>query len=199
MQHLIGILFDPKNEWVAIKNNNASVIKHYYQYIFIIALLPTYCWYYGSTTVGWAIGSSGYIKLTSQSAFEIMGLFYLSILVGVLFLGFMIHWMSETYEASNSSVSKGVGIAAYACAPMFLIGLTGMYPILWLDIILGCLASGFTIYLLYIGVPIMLDIPKERGFLYASAMVAVGLVMCAAFLGITAILWGLGAMPIFTD
>jgi len=50
-----------------------------------------------------------------------------------------------------------------------------------------------------VGVPIAMQIPKERGFLFASALVAVGLVMCAALLGATVMLWEMGAMPVFTD
>jgi hypothetical protein len=125
--------------------------------------------------------------------------FYIAILLGTTFLGFMVHWMSETYEAHISTVSKGIAIAAYTCAPLFICGVIGVYPLLWLDLILGCAAAGYAVYLLYIGVPIVMEIPPERGFLFASAMVAVGLVMCAGLLGGTVILWEMGAMPVFTD
>ena len=70
---------------------------------------------------------------------------------------------------------------------------------LWLDMLLGCAAAAYAVYLLYIGVPIVMKIPEERGFLYASAMVAVGLVGCAAMLSAIVILWEMGAMPVFTD
>ena len=130
---------------------------------------------------------------------QIMVLFYLAMLVGTGLLGFMVHWMSETYEASHSTASKGIQIAAYTLAPLFLCGAIGFYPVLWLDIILGCMAAAYSVYLLYIGVPIVMRIPPERGFLFASAMVAVGLVGCAALLGATVILWEMGAMPVFTD
>ena len=65
--------------------------------------------------------------------------------------------------------------------------------------ILGTLAGAYTLYLLYIGIPIVYDMPKERGFLFASATVAVGLVLMVALLGATVILWELGAMPVFTE
>ena len=60
-------------------------------------------------------------------------------------------------------------------------------------------AAAYAVYLLYIGVPIVMRIPEERGFLSASAMVAVGLVGCAALLAATVILWEMSAMPVFTD
>jgi len=198
MNHLFGILFNPHAEWASIRDSDDSVIGHYLKFVLLIALLPPIAWYVGSTEVGWTVGGR-VIKLTPDSAMQIMALFYAAIIVGVGGLGFMVHWMSETYEANTSTPSKGVGIAAYTCAPMFICGAIGFYPVLWLDMLLACLAAGYAVYLLYIGVPIVMKIPEERGFLFASAMVAVGLVGCAALLGTTVILWEMGAMPVFTD
>lgn len=198
MNHLLGILFSPRSQWAAIRDENDSVFGHYFKFLLIIGLFPPIAWYYGSSQIGWEIGDR-LVKLTGDSAVQIMVLFYAAILLGVGFLGFMVHWMSETYEADSSTVSKGIGVAAYTCVPMFVAGLTGFYPILWLDMLVGCVAAGYTVYLLYIGVPIVMNIPPERGYLFASALVAVGLVMCAALLGATVMLWELGAMPVFTD
>ncbi len=198
MNHLIGILFNPAREWEAIRLADNGIFRHYFGYVFLVALMPPIAWYFGSTEVGWTMGDR-VIRLTEASALQITILFYIAILVGVGMLGFMVHWMSETYDVPTSSYRKGVGVAAYTCTPLFVCGLTGFYPILWLDIILGCAAAAYTVYLLYIGVPIVMQIPKERGYLYASAMVAVGLVMCAAMLGATVILWEMGAMPVFSD
>ena len=52
----------------------------------------------------------------------------------------------------------------------------------------GTAAAAYPLYLLYIGIPIVYDIPKERGFMFASATVAVsccslkpeGALRCAA-------------------
>ena len=198
MKHLIGIIFSPHNEWQQIREQDDSAFGHYLKFVLLIALVPTLAWYYGASQIGWEMGGR-LVKLTPESAAQIMVLFYIAILVSVAFLGFMVHWMSETYEANTSTISKGIGVAAYTLVPMFVVGATGIYPILWLDILLGCLAAGYTVYLLYIGVPIVMQIPPERGYLFASALVAVGLVLCASLLGATVILWEFGAMPVFTD
>ena len=198
MDHLLGMFFSPAEEWEKIRLGNSSVAGHLMKFIIPVALLPPIAWYYGSTQVGWQLGDR-VIKLTGESAMEIMVLFYFAIVAGIVGLGLMVHWMAETYEVDDSTPAKGIGIAAYTCSPMLVCGLIGFYPSLLLDMLLGCLASGYTVYLLYIGVPIVMQIPKERGFLFASAMVAVGLVACAALLGATVILWEMGAMPVFTD
>lgn len=198
MKHLIGIFFNPRAEWGKIRDDNDSALGYFVKFVVLIGLLPPIAWYFGSTEIGWSIGGR-VIRLTQESAMQILVLFYFAILFGVAFLGYMVHWMSETYEAHTSTVAKGMAIAAYTCAPLFICGLTGFYPILWLDLLLGCAAAGYAVYLLYIGVPIVMEIPAERGFLFASAMIGVGLVMCAALLGATVILWEMGAMPVFSD
>lgn len=198
MNHLFGIMFSPTATWEAIRDQEDSVLMTYLKFVLPISLLPAVAWYFGSAVIGWEMGDRT-IRLTSTSAMQIMALFYLAMLIGTGMLGFMVHWMSETYEADTSTPGKGVMIAAYTLTPMYLCGATGFYPMLWLDMLLGCAAAAYAVYLLYIGVPIVMRIPSERGFLFASAMVAVGLVGCATLLGATVILWEMGAMPVFTD
>jgi hypothetical protein len=65
--------------------------------------------------------------------------------------------------------------------------------------LMGLPALAYTVYLLYTGLPIMMEIPTERGFLYSSAVLAVGLIALVAMLGMTALLWGMGLQPIFTN
>ncbi|MDH5737557.1 MAG: YIP1 family protein [Gammaproteobacteria bacterium] len=198
MNHILGILLNPTREWGLIRDRNDSVLGHYLRFLLVMAILPPLAWYYGASEIGWTLGDR-VIRLTPDSAMQIMILFYLSILVSVACLGFMIHWMAETYGAAESSMSKGVGIAAYTLTPMFVCGITGFYPVLWLDILLATASGCYTVYLLYLGVPIVMEIPRERGFLFASAMVAVGLVMMAGLLSVTVILWEMGAMPVFME
>ncbi|MFT4928694.1 MAG: hypothetical protein ACI8WB_004814 [Phenylobacterium sp.] len=195
MNHILGLFTHPQREWLKIGKDNDSIIKHYLGFIIIIALIPVVGWYYGLTQIGWTLGDH-LIKITEDSALRVLALFYLAMLGGVGMLGFMVHWMADTYKA-ETTYAKGVGIAAYSCTPLFIAGACGFYPILWLDIILVTAAACYAVYLLYLGVPTVLDIPKERGYLFASAMIAVGLVMTVALMGATVILWSMGAMPVF--
>ena len=197
MNHILGLFLNPQREWGKIAGDCDSVIKHYYQFIIFAAVIPVVAWYYGLTKVGWTLGDDHSLRLTEDSALQIMVLFYISMLIGVGFLGFMVQWMAKTYQANKSNYGKGVAIAAYSCTPLFVSGLVGFYPVLWLDIVLVTAAACYAVYLLYLGVPQVLDVPKERGYLFASAMIAVGLVLTVTMMGATVILWQLGAMPVF--
>ena len=92
-----------------------------------------------------------------------------------------------------------VSISSFTATPLFLIGALQAYPVLWLNLIAGLPVLAFTTYIFYTGVPIMMEIPPERGFLFSSAMLAFGLVTLVALLAITALLWGTpGIAPSFT-
>ncbi len=195
MNHILGLFINPQAEWIKIGQDNDSVLKHYLGFILVIAVLPVIGWFYGLTRIGWTLGDH-VIKITENSAMQVLALFYLAMICGVGVLGFMVHWMADTYKA-ETNYGKGVGIAAYSCTPLFIAGACGFYPILWLDIILVTAAACYAVYLLYVGVPNVLNIPKERGYLFASAMIAVGLVMTVALMGATVILWQLGAELVF--
>ena len=74
-----------------------------------------------------------------------------------------------------------------------------VYPLLWFNMLLGLPALAYTVYLLYTGLPIMMGISRDRGFLFSTAVLGVGLIALVALLTITVLLWGMGLQPVFTS
>jgi hypothetical protein len=196
--HSAKLIFAPGAAWHDIAANERSVLHRLCLHTAILALIPAVCWFYGITEVGWQVGLEPAQKMTVPSALRICVLFYLAMIVGVVALGYMVHWMAETYAAADSSVSRGVTLITYTATPFFLAGLLGLSPNLWFDISIGVLVACYCVYLLYIGVPAVMHVAPERGFLFASALVAVGLVAIVALMAGTAILWDFGAEPTYT-
>ena len=197
-KHVWGLFSDPKSEWETVREQRYSVPQCYARHTLILALVPALSGFIGTTQVGWQIGAGDAIKLTTGSAFRIALLYYLAMLVAVFTVGWVIHWMGKTYGA-NQPLSQCVVLASYTATPLFLIGIMELYPILWLNLVLGLPVLGYTVYIFYLGVPIVMKIPEERGFLFSSAVLAFGLVALVAMLAVTALLWGLGIEPAFTE
>ncbi len=194
----IGLLFKPHGTWKSIAGHAPTNVFSALIYPLLFAILPAVAWYYGTTQVGWKIGSDDPIRLTQQSALPIVVLFYLAMVVAIVGIGYMIHWMSQTYGA-DSSPAKGIAIAGITATPLFLAGAVGFYPLFLLDLVIGMIAISYAVYLLYTGIPIVMKVPEERGFLFSSAVIAVALVALIAIMGLTVILWDMGATPAFTD
>ncbi len=198
LSHLFGILFNPKKEWQVIHDTDCTIGKCYCSYVFLMALIPPVSGYFGTTLNGWEIGAREAVKLSSDSALVIAIAYYLVMLVGVFSMGAMVHWMSKTYGAEQP-LSRCVRLAAFTATPLFLVGFVEFFPILWLNFLFGLPALALSVKLLYTGVPIMMEVGEERGFLFASSILAVGMVALICMLVAMAILWFNGFAPQFVD
>jgi len=199
IQHTFGLLTRPSAQWRTIADLPEDSFRTLLLYPCFLAILPAVAWYYGTSRVGWTVGDQGEtIKLTVESARQITVLFYLAMLASVAVIGYFVHWMSDTYGA-NSSLTKGIVIVGLTSTPLFIAGLVGFYPVLWIDLLIGVAAVSWSVYLLYLGIPIVMGIPEERGFLFSSAVVGVTLVILICMMVGSVILWEYGAAPAFTD
>lgn len=199
IQHTFGLLVRPSAQWRIVADLPESSFRTLVLYPCFMAILPAVAWYYGTTQVGWTVGEHGEaIKLTTQSARQICILFYLTMVACVAAIGYFIHWMSDTYGA-ESTVTKGIVIAGLTATPLFIAGLVGFYPVLWIDMLVGVAAISWSVYLMYLGIPIVMNIPEERGFLFSSAVMGVSLVILICLMVGSVILWDFGAAPAFTD
>lgn len=197
IQNTLGLFTDPARQWEKIRDQHLSGGGSPIVHVLVLALVPALSGYYGTTQVGWRIGVGDPIRITGESAMSIAIIYYLALLVGVFSVGWVIHLLGKAYEV-NKPLPLCMALAAYTATPLFLIGIMQVYPVLWLNLVIGLPALAYTVYLLYSGMPIMMQIPAERGFLYSSAVLAVGLVALVALLALTALLWGMGLQPVFT-
>lgn len=195
----LKVMVQPKQQWRLVADRPADDFDLAALYPIVCALLPAAAWYYGVTEVGWTIGEGDIVrKLTQASAFRIVSAFYLAMVCSILAIGYSIFWMSKTYGC-ETSFAKGIAISGFTATPLFISGFLGFYPLLWLDLVVGTIAACWAVYLLYVGVPTVMKIPEEQGFMYSSAILAVCLVWVIVLLVATVLLWDLGFMPVFTD
>lgn len=199
IQHTFGLLVRPSTQWRTVAAMEESSLRALLLYPCLLAILPAVAWYYGTTEIGWTVGNHGEtIRLTDESALRICILFYMTMLACIAAIGYFVHWMAATYGA-QSSLTRGIAIIGLTATPLFLAGLVGFYPILWLDMLIGVVAVTWSVYLMYLGIPIVMNIPEERGFLFSSAVLAIAMVILICLMVGSVILWDFGAAPVFTD
>jgi len=196
--HIIGLLFNPQAEWQKLAERSDESIKRLLPFPIVMALLPPIGFYIGTTQYGWSVIGEDVTRITPASAIPLSVLFYAAIMGAVIFIGSMVHWMSSTYHASSFAI-KGVVFVGYACTPVFIAGAFAVYPIWWFDMLLATAACGYAIRLIYLGVPSVMKVPEDRGFLYASAIFMMALVYVVLVLTATAIFWEYIQQPVFTN
>lgn len=196
--HTVGLLTHPDKEWEAIRKNPESLGKLYLGHILVLALIPAAAGFYGTTQVGWQIGDGQLIRLTAGSALQLCVLFYTAMIAGIYIIGRFIDFFAATYDVRDDN-PKGVILAAYTATPVFLMGVIAVYPNVWVNMAVGLLAVAYSVYLLYEGLPILMKIPEGRGFMFASSVLTVGLVMFVGLLAISVVIWSMGVGPVYVN
>ena len=197
VEHVLGVLYHPNEEWKSIREEHYTISKCYTSHLLYLAAIPPLAAFIGTTQMGWSIGGGDFVRLTVGSALPIAIIFYFALLAGVAIMGWFIHWMEKTY-GSESSFDDCMVLATFTATPMFIAGMIALIPILWVDVLAGLVGLAFTVRLLYTGVPVIMNIPKEQGFVFSTSILTVGLVMLVGMLAVTAVLWGTVFGPTFT-
>ncbi len=196
LNHLWGIYTSPKEEWKEIDQKHESYF-YALSHIMIIALIPAGMAYYASAYLGWDIGAGATaetIRLTSQSAMAMSVAMYFGLIVGVIALAALINHMARTFDA-EPTYTQSLEIAAYTATPLFMVGFAAFYPQLWFIMSVFLVGLAYSVYLLYTGVPIMMHIPEEKGFIFSSSVVTCGLVLMVILMAASVILWSSGLGP----
>lgn len=195
IQHIFGLLTQPVKQWQKLHDSNPSMLQVILP-VLLLAAIPPVAGYIGTTTKGWSIGAGDPVKLAADNALILAILYYLAILAAIFSVALMIRWMGQTYGA-DQPLSRCVTLAVFIPVPLLLIGIMQLYPVLWLNLIVALPALAYTILLLYTGIPVMMEIPKERGFLFSTAVLGFGMVGLVGMLVVTVFLWGIGLEPVF--
>ncbi len=186
---------------LAMKHLRDEKLKGTTEVLFLLALLaliPAVSLFIGTTQIGWSLTpGEETVKLSLISALNSSIAFYLAICFALGVMGFAIHWMERTY-GGHASLERCMNLTLYTSTPLLLAGFAGLYPMLWFCVAVGMIALAYSTYLLFTGVPIIMKIPEERGFLFCISILTVGLVILVGLRSATVFLWGTMTPLIYT-
>jgi len=198
LSHTVGILTQPEAEWTSIREEKDSKWSVYFWHVPFLALIPVIATYFGVTQVGWDFAGK-HMYLTKESALQLAVLAYFANLGMVVVLGEFIDWMAPTFTDEDNPKQRGMTMAVFLTTPVFLSGLVFLYPHLWLCATVALFAVSWAVFLCYEGMPILMEIPKERAFIFSSSVLTAGLVLLVVMMISSVIIWSLGAGPEYTS
>lgn len=197
LSHIPGMFTHPDEEWESIRKEHTSPFKMA-AYVCVLALIAPVCAYFSTTQSGWQIGDGQLIFLSQSSAMTLSIMTYVAIVAGVYFIGYMIDWMSRNYGSGHDEyAANGIALVAYSCTPLFLAGLALLSPEPWINAVIFLAAAGYAAYLMYDGLPHVLQIDKDQAFFFEGAILTVALVYLVTTMIGTVIIWGMGVGPEF--
>jgi hypothetical protein len=166
IERVPSILLRPKQTWPAIAAEPADVATIYSRYVVILAAIPAICGFIGWTLVGGgAFGVS--IRLPIATALMQMILGYLLSLVAVYLIALIVNALAPTFGGTKDMVAA-LKVVAYGSTAGFLGGVFSLLPSLAL---LGLVASLYSIYLIYTGLPVLMRCPPEKAGAYTAVVI----------------------------
>lgn len=192
VQRVQAILLKPKDEWVKIKAEPATVQGLYTSYIMILAAIPAVCQLIGYSLIGRRLPVVGMVRWSIGHALGYAIVSYLFALATVYIVALVVNELAPNFASTKNFVSA-LKLAAYSMTPGWVAGVFYLIPALG---ILGLLAGLYGLYVLYLGFDTpMMETPKDRVVGYLLVSIVVVIVLWVVF-GL--ILGGIFAVRAFT-
>ena len=174
LQRVRDILLRPKATWPEIAAEPADAGSLYRDYLLILAAIPALASVVGLSLVGISsfgnLGVDLRVPLGAALVSALIG--YVLSLAMVFVVALLVDALAPMFGGSRNRIAA-LKLVAYASTAAFVGGLFNVQPVLS---VLGLLASLYGIYLLYTGLPVLMQCPPGKAPAYAAAVALGGIV-----------------------
>ncbi|HET7369544.1 MAG TPA: Yip1 family protein [Gammaproteobacteria bacterium] len=168
-----NIIVQPRSEWEVIAAEPATVQSLYRNYIMLLAAIGPVCSIVGNTLVGQTVPIFNIhyrVPLGSSIAYAVVA--YALTLAGVYVVALIIDWLAPTFGGVRNR-TQALKVSAYSMTPGWIIAAVALYPPLGILRLLGV----YGLFLLYLGLPPLMQAPRERSVGYAVATIVAAIVV----------------------
>jgi hypothetical protein len=171
-----NIVLSPTTEWPVIAVEPTTVPQLYVGYVVPLALLAAVMGFLRMSVLGVnaAFGYSFRMPISSGLTYTLT--MFVSALFGVFVVGLIINALAPTFSGTRAQL-QALKVAAYSLTPAMLSSVLALSPI-WATL-LQLLAGLYGIYVLYLGLPVLMQSPREKAFGYTASVV-----ICTILVGI---------------
>ena len=168
------IIVKPQETWEKIKGEETTIKDLYTSYACILALIPAIASFIGMSLVGVGISFMGIsYRVPVGTGLVHAILQYVLTLVGIYVVAFIIDALAPSFDSKKNMVAA-MKVAVYASTPAWIAGILGIIPMLGILVII---ASLYGLYLFYVGLPILMETPKEKVLGYFVVVIVVAVIV----------------------
>lgn len=182
VQRVKDILLAPQQTWPAIEAEAADTAGLYKNYVMILAAIPALAGFIGMSLFGFSMmGVTVRVPLVSGLAQMLTG--YVLSLAMVFIVALITDALAPSFGGRKSQISA-LKLVAYGSTAGMVGGIFSLIPALS---ILGLVAGLYSIYLIYLGLPILMKCPAEKTLAYTAVIVVCALIAGMVVGGVSAL------------
>lgn len=172
VERVKALLLRPKEEWPVIAGETYTVQELYTRYVMILAAIPALAGFIGFSFIG--VSGFGYsYRIPIATGLAQMVLQYLLSLGGVYAMALIIDALAPSFSG-DKGLPQALKVAAFFPTASWVAGVFYIVPALGILAILGGL---YSLYLLYLGLPLLMNVPDEKAVPYTIVVVIVTIVL----------------------
>jgi len=175
-----AILLNPKTEWPVIEREPGDVGFLFTNYVAILAAIPAVCGFVGSSIVGVGGYRAGFFSGLLGAILN-----YILAFVGVYVMALIVDALAPSFNGQKN-FSSALKLVVYSWTAAWLGGVFSLIPAL---AILGLLCALYSLYLLYLGIPVLMKSPDDKSLIYTVVAVVCAIVVSIIIGAIPAMLF----------
>lgn len=188
VQRIQDILLKPKDTWPQIAQETATVQSLYKEWLLILAAIPAVAGFIGMSVIGMGgFGISFRVPFVSGLVHMVVG--YVLSLGMVYLLSLLVNALAPTFGGTPDPLAA-LKLVAYGCTAGFVGGVFQLLPSLS---VLGLLCGLYSIYLIYLGLPVLMRNPPEKSAGYTAVVVVAGIVAGLVVGAVSSAVLGMGS------
>lgn len=188
---ITGILTNPSSEWPRIVEEPATVAALYKNYILWLAAIPAVCGFIGMSLIGTHIPLMGTTRMGIGAALTQTIIGYAVTLAGVYLMALIIGMLASAF-GGRKDMLQALKVAAYASTASWVAGFGQLLP--WVGGLIALAGMGYSIYLLYLGLPPTMKCPQEKAKAYTATVVVIAILAGVAMSMLAGSITGQGMM-----
>jgi Yip1 domain len=171
-----NIVLTPKTEWLVIAPESTPVAQLFMGYVAPLAVLAALIGFVRMSVIGVNTAFGGGFRMPIGSGLTYTVLTLVSALLGVFIVALIINGLAPTFSGQRDQ-RQALKVSAYSLTPALLSSVLALSPIL--PTLLQFLAGCYGIYVLSLGLPVLMQSPKEKAFGYTASVV-----ICTILVGV---------------
>ena len=184
-----AILLQPTATWPVIDAEPATVQSIYKDWLILMAAIPAVCGFIGISLVG--VGFGFRLPIVAGLVTAILG--YVLSLVGAYVMALIVDALAPSFGGTKNLVGA-LKVVAYGATAVYVAGVLKLIPMLG---VLGIIAACYSIYLMYLGLPVVMKCPQDKAPGYTAVVVILYIVVAMVVGTISTMFVGFGAFSAF--
>jgi hypothetical protein len=189
VQRVKDIILKPTDTWAEIKTEQVTIKELYTSYAAILAAIPPIASFIGLSLLGFSMLAFSYrIPIGWGISHAVVS--YILSLVGLYVVALIIDALAPSFGSRKNQVNA-MKVAVFSWTPSWIAGILMIIPALSP---IAMLLSLYSLYLFYLGLPILMETPKDKAMGYFIVTILVSIVVSILIRVISNSLFGFGGM-----